>query len=303
MDPIERQAQDRVRRYCAQRCLSEAFAQRALAELWPLARWIAGQRDATDACPVIGINGAQGTGKSTLAGLLQDFLDLLGLRTALLSLDDLYLTRAARLQLAERVHPLLATRGVPGTHDVDLGVTLLERLRSLRRGAALDLPRFDKARDDRAEPSAWRRVEGPIDLVLFEGWCVGTPPQDAAALVRPVNALEAGEDADARWRYWVNERLANEYRRLFAPIARLIFLRAPDFACVFAWRRQQEEDNGRIAGVADSPLRDAAALQRFIAHYERLTRHALDVLPQRADVVIDLDADHRIAAVRYRAGD
>ena len=123
------------------------------------------------------------------------------------------------------------------------------------------------------------------------------------ALAQPVNALEANEDADGHWRRWVNERLAHDYARLFAPIERLVFLHAPDFAQVFEWRREQEADTARIAGSSASWLLDDAALRRFIGHYERLTRHALTAVPRRAHVVVDLDADHRISTVRYRDGE
>ena len=70
---------------------------------------------------VVGICGAQGSGKSTLTAVLRKLLEMRGLRVASLSLDDLYLTRGERRELAARIHPLLATRGVPGTHDVELG--------------------------------------------------------------------------------------------------------------------------------------------------------------------------------------
>lgn len=302
MKSLDAQARERVQRYCTERCLSAAFAEAALTRLWPLAQWIAAQRQAQSTCLVVGINGAQGTGKSTLAGVVLQFLDLLGLRVAGLALDDLYLPRAKRLDLAASVHPLLATRGVPGTHDVEMGIELLDRLRRLRAGESLSLPRFDKANDDRVDSGRWSVVSGPLDVILFEGWCVGTPPQTEAALAQPVNALEANEDVDGRWRRWVNERLAQDYARLFAPIDRLVFLHAPAFAQVFEWRRQQEADTARIAGSSATRLLDDGALRRFIGHYERLTRHALATLPQRADVVVDLDADHRIAAVRYRDG-
>lgn len=303
MKTLDAQARERVQRYCRERCLSDVFADAAVTKLWPLAQWIAAQKRARAGCLVVGINGAQGTGKSTLAGVVREFLELLGLSSAVLALDDLYLPRAERLRLAETVHPLLVTRGVPGTHDVDLGLALLHRLKSLRADESVQLPRFDKANDDRAEAARSATVGGPIDVVLFEGWCVGTPPQDQAALAPPVNALEAGEDSDGHWRRWVNERLATDYAQLFAQVERLVFLRAPDFAQVFEWRREQEADTARISGSSGSRLLNDTALRHFIGHYERLTRHALAVLPQRADVVVDLDADHRIAAVRYRDGE
>lgn len=117
----------------------------------------------------------RGSGKSTAAALLADFLALLGLRTAILSIDDLYLTRSARGRLAREVHPLLVTRGVPGTHDLDLGVRTIDALCALRSGQRLPLPCFDKSTDDRLPPLRWPAIEGPVDIILFEGWCAREP--------------------------------------------------------------------------------------------------------------------------------
>lgn len=252
-----------------------------------LADWLA-KLERGGAAPVIGINGAQGSGKSTLAARLAGLLQRRhGLHAVVLSIDDLYLTRAEREALARQVHPLLRTRGVPGTHDLDLGVAVLE---ALRRGGTPRLPRFIKARDDRAPQNEWTAPPCPADLVLFEGWCVGTPAQSPAELAAPVNELEAREDADGRWRRHVNERLAHDYPRLFGLIDRLIFLQAPDFASIFRWRLEQEGRNVQAGGGAGM---DEAALRRFIQHYERLTRQALAVLPQQADAVIRLGPEHQ----------
>ena len=262
-----------------------------------LARWLATQAR-PGAMLVAGLNGAQGSGKSTLASLLRHLLGrALGRRTVVLSIDDFYLTRPQRRRLAATVHPLLATRGVPGTHDVELAARTLARLRALAPGERVAVPRFVKALDDRAPECDWPGVEGPVDIVLLEGWCVGTPPQEAGALVAPVNALEAHEDRDGRWRGFVNAQLAGPYAALFAQIEPLVFLQAPGFEVVQRWRLEQEAGN-TVAGAA--PAMTPAQLERFVAHYERLTRRALDVLPDRADAVLALDAQRRVVAARYR---
>ena len=116
----------------------------------PLGDWLRQQRQRQDTL-VVGINGCQGSGKSTLADFLQQFLEYQGLSVASLSIDDLYLTRAQRQQLAKTVHPLLQTRGVPGTHDTAMGIALIDQLRQLSKGEQLRLPRFDKASDDRLQ--------------------------------------------------------------------------------------------------------------------------------------------------------
>lgn len=243
---------------------------------------------------VVGICGAQGSGKTRLAAGLSQDLQALGLRVCCLSLDDLYLRRRERLQLAATIHPLLATRGVPGTHDVAMGTALLAQLKCLPVGAALALPRFDKARDDRALSADADTVTGPLDVILFEGWCVGLPPQCEAELARPVNQLEREQDADGRWRAWVNQQLASDYAALFAAIDRLIFLAVPDWEAVLQWRSQQERETAAAAPDGGVGLMDEVALRQFIAHYERLSRHALQVMPSRADLVRRLGWRHEV---------
>lgn len=262
-----------------------------------LARWIAAQ--VRPGAPlIVGINGAQGSGKSTLAERARHALARAhGLRTLVLSIDDFYATRAQREALAREVHPLLRTRGVPGTHDLERLCGVLARLRRPDGAAGLRLPRFVKAQDDRAPDEADTTWEGPLEVVLFEGWCVGTPPEAPEALRTPVNRLEAEEDPDGRWRAHVNAQLAGPYARAFAALDRLVFLQAPGFEVVHRWRLEQERDNAAAAPGA-AHVMDAHALERFIAHYERLTRHALDVLPARADVVLELDDRRRPLRVR-----
>lgn len=240
----------------------------------------------------VGIAGGQGSGKSTLTGLIAAMLEAeYGLRVAVLGLDDLYLPQARRLELARQVHPLFATRGVPGTHDVELGLDLCQRL--FGPAAEVALPRFDKGRDDRLEPGQWPRLEAPVDVLLFEGWCVGAEPQTAAELALPCNDLERQEDADGRWRQAVNAALAGPYANLFAGLDALLLLRVPDFAAVRRWREQQEAELRRHSPGAMAP----AAVQRFIDHYQRLTEAQLRRAPGRVDLLLDLDAEHRIAAV------
>ncbi|EHJ62944.1 kinase [Novosphingobium pentaromativorans] len=238
---------------------------------------------------VIGLCGAQGSGKTTLARAVLASCTGKGLRAAALSIDDIYLTRAERAELARSVHPLLATRGVPGTHDVGLGLRVMD---ALERGEAARLPRFDKARDDRAAMSEWPSAPEACEVLIFEGWCVGAAPQREEDLAAPVNGLEEREDADGRWRRYVNAAMAGRYASLFARLDRLVLIAAPDFAVVYAWRLEQERDLARSA-PSGGALMDEAGISRFISHYERLTRHILQEMPARADLVILLDEQRR----------
>ena len=198
---------------------------------------------------------------------------------------------AARQRLGLEVHPLFQTRGPPGTHDVALGLAVLDHLKA---GQPCALPRFDKARDEPLPVEQWVKIEQPVDLILFEGWCVGASPQSAQALVEPINALERQEDGDATWRRAVNGALAGPYQTLFSRIDRLVQLVPPSFDIVHTWRCEQEHE--LIAST--NPAHNRAtmsddAISRFIQHYERLTRHCAEEMPQRADLVLHLDAQRQ----------
>jgi D-glycerate 3-kinase len=229
---------------------------------------------------VVGLCGAQGSGKSTLTEASKLALERQGIRTAIVALDDFYLPRQARIELSSRIHPLLLTRGVPGTHDTDM---LAGCLQQLVQPGFCDLPRFDKAEDTRAETT--ERIRTPVDIVLFEGWCVGARPQPDAELETPVNRLEAEEDQDGVWRNFVQAQLGGPYRNLFASLDALALLKAPSFEVVFSWRKEQEDALRARTGRGMSDVQ----LIRFIAHYERLTRWILSEMPERADWCFPLD--------------
>lgn len=256
-----------------------------------LARWADGR-----ATPlVVGLCGAQGSGKSTLATALAAGLRARGIATVVLALDDYYLPRSAREALARSVHPLLATRGVPGTHDVNL---LARVLAQVDAGHACLGPRFDKATDDRVPEAQWQRIEASLRVVLFEGWCVGAHAQASAALVEPVNALEREEDPQGTWRRYVNAQMEGPYQRLHARLDRLVLLAVPGMDAVLEWRTQQERELAQAraaSGGAATGVMDASQLRRFIAHYERITRHVLSEMPARADAVIDVQPGHVLA--------
>lgn len=270
--------------------LPEALLSHQSSLYQPLADWVIANRPR-----LVGIQGTQGSGKSTLAEVLKWHLQQGGLSVEVLSIDDLYLSRADRRALARSTHPLLATRGVPGTHDVALGRDIFSWVRSGSGSRAL--PRFDKAQDDRAPRAAWHHCEAPPDVLLFEGWCVGVAAQPESELSTPVNALEASEDADGDWRHYVNDQLTQFYEPWFEQLDALVVLQAPGFEQVFAWRKKQEE--ALRACKQGQGVMDEVALRRFISHYERLTRHALATLPGRADVLIPLGADQQPDEVQW----
>jgi len=246
--------------------------------------------------PVLAISGLQDSGKSTLAAQVVTLAAARGLRAAALSIDDFYLTRAQRQRLARQVHPLLLTRGPPGTHDLPLAHATLDAI-GARQPVAL--PRFDKLADERIAQTQWR-LEGALDLLVFEGWFLGTPAQQPEELAAPLNALEREADADGRWRSWCNQALAEHYPALWHRCDRLWFLQPPDFAVVPRWRWQQEQHLQAAQPERSSMSRPQ--LERFVQYYERVSRQALRCLPSKADRVVVLDDQRQVVALETASG-
>jgi D-glycerate 3-kinase len=279
-----------IDRYLREEKLPDSYRHTIESALLPLGEALATRIRHSDSLVVIGLCGAQGSGKSTASAVLAELLNRADLPAAAMSIDDFYLPHGERQQLARSVHPLLATRGVPGTHDVELAQAVIE---SLADAGATHVPVFDKATDDRKPRSQWRSIEGPLRAVILEGWCVGARPEPAARLATPVNALERDEDAQGRWRGYVNAALEGRYAALFARLSPMVLLAAPSFEVVLAWRTEQEHKlRARLAreGGDGSRVMDDAQVARFISHYERITRHILEEMPARADHLIALDA-------------
>ena len=233
------------------------------------------------------IAGLQGSGKSTLSAQVAALAATRGMRAVVLSIDDFYLGRRERLRLGREVHPLLATRGPPGSHDVPLAIDTID---ALREGRAARLPRFDKIADRRLPPSKWPLARG-AELVLFEGWFQKVPAQREDETVVPLNALERDEDADGTWRRWCNEALGRDYPPLWRLIDRMLLLEGPGFDIVPGWRWQQE-----VTLQAANPDRQAMTkpqVLRFVQFFERVSRQALRTLPAIADRHVRLDAMRR----------
>ena len=142
---------------------------------------------------IVGLNGAQGSGKSTLSQYLSQMMPMhLGVDCHVLSIDDFYLSKAKRKKLAASVHPLLAIRGVPGTHDVP---RLLDALAGFIEPAvqSVTVPIFDKLKDDRTRRVHKIQKSAKPTIVLFEGWCVGVPAQRQLASNFPTTITVSGD--------------------------------------------------------------------------------------------------------------
>jgi D-glycerate 3-kinase len=209
---------------------------------------------------VIGLQAPQGAGKTTLVTHLLRRLDARGFRAAGVSIDDFYLTRAEQLALAAAHpgNPYLEHRGYPGTHDIALGVRTLSALQGSRTGANVRVPVYDKSahggRGDRAPESEWRPVEGPLDLVVVEGWMLGFTPVSEAALPEP-QMVEP------------NRKLAR-YAEWYALIDQWIVLRAAEPEFVLEWRVEAEETMKATGkpGLSREAIEDY--VRRFLPAYK-----------------------------------
>ncbi|GAA0852505.1 kinase [Aliiglaciecola litoralis] len=249
----------------------------------------------------VGINGCQGSGKSTLSQFLHQYLEQCkGLSVVSMSLDDFYLSHSERMALSIKIHPLLATRGVPGTHNTDLIQTVLSAL-STQQSATI--PRFNKATDDPCPTSQWQSVTGKVDIVLFEGWCWGVLPEQSSALLAPMNDLEKEHDPLGVWRGYVNQQIKEHYVPLYQQMQFWMQLKAPSFNCVYRWRLQQEQklvdaftQDGVLPCEATKGIMQAPQIATFIQHYQRLTTHSLNSMAKTCDLVLELDELRNIIA-------
>ena len=285
-----------LERFSNERGLPEQFGTVFLQWYAGVTAALAKRARASESPLLVGLSGCQGSGKSTLVdAMARIWADAHGVVTTVLSLDDFYLTKAERESLAQRVHPLFATRGVPGTHDLAL---LRRTVKALQNGDDIALPVFDKAADDRTNMVRSPHGGAPTQIVLLEGWCVGIPPQPTEALEEPINSTEVDRDPDRIWRTAVNRFLGEEYAALFAELDALLVLQAPSFDAVFDWRWQQEAQLSarfREAHPAEpDPTMTRAQVADFILHYQRLTEHGLQSLPARADCLWELAPDRSV---------
>ena len=189
---------------------------------------------------IIGLAGGQGSGKTTISSILTLILKkYFKLNVFKVSIDDFYKTRKDRKLLSKNKHPLLMTRGVPGTHDTDLMLSFFKKIKD-KNFKSLQVPIFDKAIDDRCSKSLWHKIKTKPDVVIFEGWCVGARAQSSSQLKKPINSLEKVYDQGAKWRAFVNNQLKTKYKTLFKQLDGLLYLKAKNFNLLREWRLKQE---------------------------------------------------------------
>ena len=257
----------------------------------PLSEWIYSIYSKDFKTKIIGLSGGQGAGKSTITGILKLILKKkYGLNICVFSIDDFYKTKNERLRMSKKKHPLFITRGVPGTHDIALLNQTIRKLKQKKFRTVL-IPKFDKSKDDRYRKNKWQKIKTKPDIIIFEGWCVGTTHQNNHELKRPINLIEKKYDENLKWRKTVNNLIKKRYKNIFNKIDKLVFLKVPDFNYIIKWRWLQEQKM-KLTTKSKKTM-SKTEVKEFIMFYERLTKHMIKNYSKISDLTIFLDKRHR----------
>ena len=265
----------------------------------PISFWIENKYKKKGETLILGFSGGQGSGKTTVTGILKIILKkFFKRRIHVSSIDDFYKTLEDRNKISNKIHPLLKTRGVPGTHDINLVKNFFNIVRK-KKFKKIKLPKFEKAMDNRLKKKYWFHIKERPEVVILEGWCVGARPQSNSLIRKPVNILEKYEDKDLIWRKYVNEKLKNEYKKIFAMIDYYIFMKIPNFNMVFKWRLLQE-NKLRKKSRYRKKIMSYNEIKRFIMFYQRITLQMIKDLSKSASIVMLLKKNHEIKKVLFR---
>ena len=265
----------------------------------PISFWIENKYKKKGKTLFLGFSGGQGSGKTTVTEILKIILKkFFKRRIHVSSIDDFYKTLKDRNKMSYEIHPLFKTRGVPGTHDINLLKNFFNIIKK-KKFKEIKLPKFEKAEDNRLKKKYWFNVKQKPEIVILEGWCVGAKPQSNFLIRKPINILEKYEDQNLKWRKFVNEKLKNEYKKLFAMIDHFIFMKIPNFKMVFKWRLLQE-NKLRKRSHLNKKIMSYNKIKRFIMFYERITLQMMKDLNKSASVVMLLKKNHEIRKVLFR---
>ena len=251
----------------------------------------------------VGLAGGQGTGKTTISSLLEIILrKYFKLNVFKISIDDFYRTRTERFNLSKKVHPLLMTRGVPGTHDIKIMLDFFRKSKT-KKFKSFKLPKFNKAIDDRCKKNQWYTIKKRPDVVIFEGWCVGARAEKNSTIKKSINSLEKANDAQLIWRNYVNKQLKTKYKKLYDQLDCLVYLKAKNFSLLQKWRLIQEKKlwlknknkktNNKIMSKGD--------VINFMQTYQRVTQNMFKFAPRYASVILNLNSNHQIKSAVYKS--
>ena len=268
--------------------------------LIPLCFWISKKADKKRPY-FVGLAGGQGTGKTTSSSLIKIILTkYFKLKVFKISIDDFYKTRKERIRLSKRVHPMLLTRGVPGTHDINMMLNFFKKVKS-KKFKRLKLPTFNKAIDDRFNKKRWYDLKEKPDVIIFEGWCVGAKAEKINTLNKTINLMEKNKDKKKIWRKYVNQQLKSKYKNLYSQLNCLIYLRAKNFNLLQKWRLKQERKL-LLSSKKNSKLKimNKEDVLSFMQTYQRVTQNMFKNMPKYASIILNLNSNHQIKTAVYK---
>ena len=268
--------------------------------LIPLCFWISEKADKKKPY-FVGLAGGQGTGKTTISSLIRIILTkYFKLNVFRISIDDFYKTRKERINLSKRVHPMLLTRGVPGTHDINMMLNFFRNSKS-KKFKRLKLPTFNKAIDDRFSKKHWYDLKKKPDVIIFEGWCVGAKSEKNDTLKRTINSMEKTKDQKQIWRKYVNDQLKTKYRKLYSQLNCLIYLKAKDFSLLQKWRLKQERKLWiKSKKSSNTKIMSKEDVLSFMQTYQRVTQNMFRYMPKYASIIVNLNSNHQIKSAVYK---
>ena len=250
---------------------------------------------------IIGLAGGQGSGKTTISSILSIILKkYFKLSVFIVSIDDFYKTRKDRKILSRKKHALLMTRGVPGTHDINLILNFFKKIRS-KKFKRLEVPKFNKAIDDRYNKNLWYKIKSKPDIIIFEGWCVGAKAQKVNQLKKPINSLEKVYDKGGKWRVYVNNQLKNKYNKLFNQLDGLLYLKAKNFNLLRQWRLKQERKLlVQTKNKKNLKIMSSGEVINFMQTYERITQQMFKDTLKSSSIIMNLNINHQIEKIKFR---
>ena len=268
--------------------------------LIPVSQWISKKVDKKKPL-LIGLAGGQGSGKTTISSILSIILKkYFKLNVFIISIDDFYKTRKERKILSKKKHSLLMTRGVPGTHDIDLMLKFFKKIKS-KKFRSLEVPKFNKAMDDRCKKSLWYKLKFKPDVVIFEGWCVGAKPQTAKQLKKSINSLEKVYDQGLKWRTHVNNQLKTKYKTLFNQLDGLLYLKAKNFNLLRNWRLKQERKLWiQTKNKKNLKIMNNGDVINFMQTYQRITQQMFKDSIKSSSIIMNLNNNHQIQSIKLK---
>ena len=241
---------------------------------------------------LIGLTGGQGSGKTTLSDFVQLTLKKgFKKRTTGFSIDDIYKSQNDRELLGKKIHSMCKVRGVPGTHDVDLGIKTIDSLNFATNEMITSIPVFSKPLDKHLPESEWVQFKGKPDFIFFDGWFCGAKPISEKNWSPPLNELEEKQDPDGVWSKWYNRELSGDYQELFNSFDILLMIKVPSMEHIFEsrWIQEKTLEKNLTDPEMKKKIMTKEEVIHFVMHYERLTRYVLEEIPKFADIVLYRD--------------